>query len=97
MKDRATPRFLTEMTVNWRVPPSPTSATIGDISATGCRIGVGSGLVMPGGTILLELLPGFHAIGHVVWKTETEAGINFDTPLDQSLVDHISDSRQWEA
>lgn len=96
MKDRETPRFSAEMTVNCRVPASPTSATIEDISTSGCRIEVGNGVVMPGGAILLELLPGFHAIGHVVWKTETEAGINFDCPLDQSLVDHIADSRGFQ-
>ena len=95
MEQRDTDRFLAELTVNCRVPASPTSATISDISTSGCRIGIGSGVVIPGGTILLELLPGFHAIGHVVWKAETEAGINFDQQLDQTLVDHIRDGGQW--
>ena len=75
MEQRDTIRFLADLTVNCRVPASPTSGTISDISTSGCRLGIRSGVAIPGGTILLELLPGFHAIGQVIWKTETEVGI----------------------
>jgi len=95
MEQRDTIRFLADLTVNCRVPASPTSGTISDISTSGCRLGIRSGVAIPGGTILLELLPGFHAIGQVIWKTEAEVGIHFEQRLDQTLVDHIRDGGEW--
>ncbi len=89
MENRVSDRFLADMIVNCRVPASPKCATISDISTHGCRLKIGKGIVLPGGTILLELLPGFHAIGRVAWKTENEAGVEFDAKLDQTMVDHV--------
>jgi hypothetical protein len=89
MEQRAAYRFLTDTTVHCRVPASPAKGTISDISTHGCRLRIGRGVILPGSTILLELLPGFHAIGHVVWKNERDAGIRFDTPLHNTLIDNV--------
>ena len=89
MEQRASFRFLADATVSCRVPASPTSATVSDISTKGCRLSFDRGAVLPGSTILIELLPGFHTIGHVAWKKDNTAGIKFDTTLDESFLDHI--------
>ena len=89
MEQRATFRFLADATVNCRVPASPRSATVSDVSTRGCRLSFDHGAVLPGNTILIELLPGFHAIGKVVWKKDNTAGIEFDTTLDESFLDHV--------
>lgn len=91
MEQRSNYRFLTDTTVNCRVPASPECATISDVSQDGCRLRFNSGIALPGSTILLELLPGFHAIGHVMWqdKSANAVGIRFETSLDQTLVEHV--------
>lgn len=89
MEQRAAYRFISDTTVNCRVPESPERVTISDISANGCRLNFDQGTVLPGSALLLELLPGFHAIGRVVWKNGEEAGFQFQTRLDETLVDHI--------
>ena len=91
MEQRSNYRFLSDTTVNCRVPASPESATISDISQSGCRLRFSKGVAMPGSTILLELVPGFHAIGHVMWKDKSNeaVGVRFDTPLDETLLDHV--------
>lgn len=89
MEQRRAFRYLADMDVGCRVPASPKSVTIKEISIEGCRISVGDGSIVPGGTILLELLPGFHAIGMVIWHRDNEAGIKFDKSLHPSLIDHV--------
>ena len=91
MEHRSNYRFLADTTVNCRVPASPECATISDVSQDGCRLCFSGGVALPGSTILLELLPGFHAIGHVMWqdKSHNAVGIRFETPLDETLVEHV--------
>ena len=89
MEQRASYRFLTDTTVKCRIPASPASGTLSDISPHGCRLSFDHGLLLVGSTILIELLPGFHSIGRVAWKKDNVAGISFETTLGQSLVDHI--------
>ena len=89
MEQRAAYRFMSDTAVNCRVPASPERVTISDISANGCCLHFDHGTVLPGSALLLELMPGFHAIGRVVWKNGEEAGFQFQSRLDETLVDHI--------
>lgn len=89
MERRLAYRFLADKAVNCRVPATPAIAQLVDISTGGCRIQVQSSLVVPGGTILLELVEGFHAVGKVLWRNGKEAGISFSQTLHQSIIDHV--------
>lgn len=88
---RSLERLEANRVVSCRVPAAPNSATILDITAEGCRIKIANGVLVAGGTILLELMQGFHAIGTVVWKKNDEAGVKFERGIHPSLVDHVSD------
>jgi hypothetical protein len=89
MQQRAAYRFISDTTVNCRVPESPDRVTISNISTSGCRLLFEQGTLLPGTALLVEVLPGFHALGKVVWKNGEEAGFQFDRCLDETLVEHI--------
>jgi hypothetical protein len=83
---RTKERLPVEATVNCRIPATPIASRINNISSDGCMAEITGASLQMGGTVLLELLEGWHVLGHVLWCEPTSYGIKFEQPRDRLVI-----------
>lgn len=82
MERRTSGRIAIDADIKCRIPATPQSAIIRDLSVTGCRIETVASIRGVGGTIVLDLTETVNVVGTIVWARGREAGIHFNEPLD---------------
>lgn len=77
-----------------RVPATPISATIGDISMTGCQVQIDHSehMLQKGATVLIALTDDFTAAGQVVWRKGSACGVKFNQPIDRRMLNDFCQS-----
>lgn len=60
-----------------------------DLSAGGCMIEMPPETVAVGDTVRIELGDFETALGEVVWRAESSAGVRFDAPVHEAIVRHL--------
>jgi len=95
MDQRKSYRTKINRTVVGRIPATPITVTVLDLSTGGCAIEVGSIAIPPGTTILLELTKTVEAAGRAVWADAQRIGIEFYDRLSaDELLSVLRDCRQ---
>ena len=82
MERRISVRIDTSVDVACRMPATPQSATIRDLSLHGCRIETAKPFAVLGGSVVLNLGDWASVPGTVVWVDGNMAGVKFDRSLD---------------
>ncbi len=78
---RRSPRLGTTVHLLCRIPATPCSAVVRDVSQSGCRLEIKGSQPVLGGTAMLEV-PGARAIAcQVVWVALPMVGLQFERPL----------------
>lgn len=77
-----------------RVPATLVSATVLDVSATGCMGEADSVLIQRGATILLTFSDADEVAGRVVWREGLQFGVQFHEPISDRVLARL---RQGEA
>ena len=80
---RASTRLATNLGTTCRAPATPQSATVLDLSMTGCRLRIADTLPQ-GATVNIEMRPARQIQGQVVWSTGQSAGVRFNRPLPEN-------------
>lgn len=89
MEKRAAHRFATDLEAECRSCNRSWSAQLRNISVTGCMI-LCPEPSLPDSALLRLRLKGLTAIdGQIVWQNRGHAGIRFNVPLHQALVEHL--------
>jgi hypothetical protein len=84
---RAQMRVPADLQVGCRVPASPVSAMLSDLSSLGCRIRMQARvLVQPGSTIVVHLGDDDSAACQVVWIRRDEIGLRFYEVLSDGTI-----------
>ena len=81
MERRSRDRIDTDLPATCRVPATPHSARVLDISRGGCRVNLKNAYAEPGVSISLDLGQGVQARGTIVWVRGDEAGVRFNPGL----------------
>ncbi|TCJ40890.1 PilZ domain-containing protein [Parafrankia sp. BMG5.11] len=88
MERRASPRRTVNLSVVCRVPASPHSARILDVSQSGCRLALSQGHVLLGSTVHVTLTNALQISGTVTWSHGAEVGVRFHRRLsDRQAID----------
>ena len=77
MDQRKSYRTKINRTVAGRIPATPITVTVLDLSTGGCAIEIGAIAIPPGTTILLELSKKVEAGGRAVWSDAQRIGVEF--------------------
>jgi hypothetical protein len=85
MERRSTDRLTIDLRTTCRVPATPHSVTVVDVSHSGCRLRFGDTNVVPGTTIYLDLQPAASVSGQVAWVGGGNAGVRFHRRLGSEL------------
>lgn len=81
MERRLEERRQTDVRLSCRIPASPLTAIMHDLSHHGCQIEVRSTNIELGGTALIDLPGAPRFRGRVMWKNGRLAGIRFERRL----------------
>ena len=82
MENRIKERKPVDTPVLCRVPATPSTARVKDVSHSGCRLAfMSGGPVTEGSTVNIDLGGPRPVAGQVMWSNRTEAGIRFDRSL----------------
>lgn len=77
MERRISERMPTHIPLTCRVPATPQSAVVHDISREGCRLEFLDFVIDRGATLSLELADGTRLRGEAVWAHYRTAGVRF--------------------
>jgi hypothetical protein len=76
------------MRASLRIKFTQQPATISNISENGCRLDIGGLELHPDNRVLIRPDKFQSLLGTVKWVSNGMAGVEFDTPLEPSVVDH---------
>jgi hypothetical protein len=94
MDQRKSYRTKINRTVAGRIPATPITVTVLDLSTGGCAIEIGAIAIPPGTTILLELSKKVEAGGRAVWSDAQRIGVEFyDRLTADELLSVLRESR----
>ncbi len=81
MERRLEERTPTKVLLSCRIPASPRTVTMHDVSHHGCRLELPDSHIELGGTVLIDLPGAARFPGLVIWKHRKFAGIRFPRRL----------------
>lgn len=87
-------RRTVEIMAECRIRSRLLSVELTDISAGGCRIRSPNMHVGLGQRVKLKIYGLELVAGTVRWRDPEHAGVEFDTPLDQAVIEHICNAPQ---
>ena len=90
-------RFAVSGLVRGRYPATPFSATVEDVSRSGCRL-LPNGRPIPiGSTLLLDLTRDISVAGQAVWVAGHRIGMQFHEPLTDEQVAEVVAQHEFTA
>nr|WP_137676001.1 PilZ domain-containing protein [Parerythrobacter lutipelagi] len=81
-------RFDTDQEIECRVDKTKHFVRLYNLSCGGCMIESDSDKIENGAEIKIRLGPKTIIPGRVVWRADKNAGVKFETPLHQKVVQH---------
>jgi hypothetical protein len=97
MDDLHTDRLGSEAEVNCVLDGTEHRLSLYDLSASGCMLDAPHGLLPRGRRLVLRFLRNLAVPARIVWQRGGRVGLRFQTPLQQDLVEQLSDTIRLEA
>lgn len=82
-------RFSTDEEINVKIEGERDVATLYNLSCGGCMLEIRSRSAQEGSDIEVDLRGMVKAHGHIVWRIENKAGVKFETPVHQKIVEML--------
>ena len=89
MDGRAHRRVVVDREIECRIDDRKEQVFLYDLSISGCMIEISQGQLTIGDSVVVKLTHFVQAHGQVVWQIEQNAGVRFEAPLPDLLVERL--------
>ncbi|MDN3645688.1 PilZ domain-containing protein [Pontixanthobacter aestiaquae] len=89
-------RFRVDQEIDCRIDGKGVVASLYNLSSGGCMIETDEKLAQEGSEVEINLTNKIAMPGRIVWRVSKNAGIKFDLPLHQKVVEHFGYSEDEE-